>query len=210
MMPTPSGAQESKTAPASSSEPKPVQTITPIFSQLIGFSLPTGFNPVDFEQTQGDNYIRESVLRGETVDRWTQMITVTGLKANPGMANEPPIELAKFIAGGFHRACPDTFAVTPFGEAKVDGYAGYVAVVRCGSVTDGPSSAHSETAIVFAIKGTTDFYSVQWAERGPVATGDLASEKNKWLDRLNQLTPVRICPIVPGEKAPYPSCQQSH
>ena len=207
-----SNAQEAAASAASTSpapQQKSVQTITPIFGQLVGFTLPAGFNPADFEKTQGDNYIRESVLKGETVDRWTQMITVTGIK---GLASNPdanPRVLAETIAGGFHRACPETFTVNPFGDAKVAGFSGFVAVMRCGSIADG-ASTHSETAIVLTLKGTSDYYTMQWAERGPVATDDLASENSKWLDRLRQLSPIRLCPIVPGERAPYPSCLQSH
>jgi hypothetical protein len=33
-----------------------------------------------------------------------------------------------------------------------------------------------------------------------------AIDEAKWLDRLRQLQPIRFCPIVPGEAAPYPSC----
>jgi hypothetical protein len=202
-------AQQAAASAAPPVQQQPIQTITPIFGQLVGFTLPTGFNPADFEKTQDNSYIRESVLKGETVDHWTQMITVTGVKGLAGDPDASPRVLAERIAGGFHRACPETFAVNPFGDAKVAGYSGFVAVMRCGSISDG-AAAHSETAIVLTLKGTSDYYTVQWAERGPVATDELASENNKWLDRLRQLSPFRICPIVPGEAAPYPSCVQSH
>jgi hypothetical protein len=46
---------------------------------------------------------------------------------------------------------------------------------------------------------------LQWAERTP-AGGKPAIDETKWLDRLRQLQPIRFCPIVPGEAAPYPSC----
>jgi hypothetical protein len=204
-----SNAQQASAAAAPPVQQKSIQTVTPIFGQLVGFTLPAGFNPADFEKTEGNSYIRESVLKGETVDHWTQMITVTGIK---GLASDPdasPRVLAESIAGGFHHACPETFAVNPLGDAKVAGYAGFVAVMRCGSISDG-ATTHSETAIVLTLKGTSDYYTVQWAERGPVATDELASENNTWLDRLRQLSPIRICPIVAGEGAPYPSCLQSH
>ncbi|QCP52337.1 hypothetical protein FAZ95_24470 [Trinickia violacea] len=204
-----SNAQEAAASAALPPQQKSVQTITPIFGQLVGFTLPAGFNPADFEKTQGDNYIRESVLKGETVDHWTQMITVTGIKGLGSNPDANPRVLAETIAGGFHRACPDTFAVNPFGDAKVAGFSGFVAVIRCGSISDG-ASTHSETAIVMTLKGTSDYYTMQWAERGPVATDELASENSKWLDRLRQLSPIRLCPIVPGERAPYPSCLQAH
>ena len=34
--------------------------------------------------------------------------------------------------------------------------------------------------------------------------GETADEA-KWLDRLRQFQPIRFCPIVPDEAAPYPS-----
>ncbi|MGH6710628.1 MAG: hypothetical protein ACREEK_16835 [Bradyrhizobium sp.] len=41
--------------------------------------------------------------------------------------------------------------------------------------------------------------------RGPTAAQS-AIDEGKWLARLGQLQPIRLCPIVPGEPAPYPSC----
>ena len=58
---------------------------------------------------------------------------------------------------------------------------------------------------LIAIKGTADIYTVQWAERG--AAADKADVANaKWQERLKKLSPLRVCPIVPGEASPYPSC----
>jgi hypothetical protein len=57
-----------------------VHEIAPIFDKVMMPSFPKGFKTV-FEKTTNDNrYIRESVLDGETVDQWSQMITVTGAK----------------------------------------------------------------------------------------------------------------------------------
>jgi hypothetical protein len=36
--------------------------------------------------------------------------------------------------------------------------------------------------------------------------GKPAIDEAKWRERLRQLQPIRFCPIVPGEAAPYPSC----
>jgi hypothetical protein len=49
------------------------------------------------------------------------------------------------------------------------------------------------------------YYTLQWAERGPAA-GKIAIDEAKWQARLRQLQPIRLCPILPGEHAPYPSC----
>jgi hypothetical protein len=59
--------------------------------------------------------------------------------------------------------------------------------------------------VVVAVKGRADYYTLQRAERTEAA-GKPAIDEAKWLDQLRQLQPIRFCPIVPGEAAPYPSC----
>jgi hypothetical protein len=64
---------------------------------------------------------------------------------------------------------------------------------------------HGETALIVAVKGRSDYYALQWIECTPAA-GKPTIDEAKWLERLRQLQPIRFCPIVPGEAAPYPSC----
>lgn len=59
--------------------------ISPVFSQLVAFKMPTVFHVVN-EETGAHSYIREAVLQGETAGQWTQMITVTGYQ---GVAADP-------------------------------------------------------------------------------------------------------------------------
>ena len=79
--------------------------ISPIFSQLVAFSLPANFKTV-FENTSDRSYIREAVLKGETTDRWTQMITVTGAKGLAGNPKTTPESVAAGIAGEFKKRAP--------------------------------------------------------------------------------------------------------
>jgi hypothetical protein len=184
------------------------RVISPIFGQLVTFSMPANFVVVS-ENSKGPSYIREAVLKGETVNRWTQMITVTGAqglvsgpeapKANP---KATPETFAGSIVGGFRSACPESFAAQGFGPTKLGDQDAYVAVASCGSVG---TDRHGETALIVAVKGWADYYTLQWAERTEAA-GKPAIDEAKWLDRLRQLQPIRFCPIVPGEAAPYPSC----
>ncbi|WP_213769548.1 hypothetical protein [Bradyrhizobium sp. dw_78] len=175
------------------------KVISPIFDQLVAFSMPTNFVAA-FENTRGTHYIREAVLKGETTEHWTQMITVTGEK---GLSNTPAATPEKFAGGmaaGFKRACPDNFAAKGLGETKFGTVSGFVAVVGCGKVGD-----HSETALIAVMKGSADFYTIQWAERGaPVNQPPV--EDPRWTERLRALQPIVLCTIVPGETAPYPSC----
>jgi hypothetical protein len=181
-----------------------VTVISPIFGQLVMFTLPTGFVTVNEEPT-ADRYIREAVLKGETVDKWSQMITVTGAK---GLATKPEMSAQFFaaqIAAGFQKACPATFSVKPFGQTKISGEDAFLAIASCGKVDASPEK-HAETALVVAIKGATDVYTIQWAERSPANAENLTIDESKWKSRLEKLTPIRLCTTKPDEKPPYPSC----
>lgn len=183
-------------------------SVTPIYSQLLVFTVPAGFQMSSFEDSDEARYIREMVLQGESLEHWSQMITVTGLKGavteNP---EATPMIVAGNIAGGFKSACPDTYTATGLGEMKIGGHDAFVAFVSCGQVTvAGPK--RSEAVLLMAIKGDHEYYTLQWAERGPALETALAFDDEKWSGRLKQLAPVKLCSIVPGEQAPYPSCLQ--
>jgi len=197
------GALLASSAAAQGPAPSAFTVISPIFGQLVTFSLPAGFVTV-FENSNGPNYIREAVLKGETAKSWSQMITVTGAKGAAGNAKVSPEMFAGSMVGGFKSACPETFAAHGFGPTKFGDQDAYVAVASCGRV-ESSADKHSEIALIVTVKGSSDYYTLQWAERGPAA-GQGAIDEAKWLARLRQLQPVRLCPIVPGEAAPYPSC----
>jgi hypothetical protein len=197
------GALLASSAAAQGPAPSAFTVISPIFGQLVAFSLPAGFMTV-FENTNGPNYIREAVPKGETAKGWTQMITVSGVKGAAGNGKVSPEIFAGSMVGGFKSACPETFAAQGFGPAKFGDQDAFVAVASCGRV-ESSADKHSEIALIVTVKGTADYYTLQWAERGPAA-GRSAIDEAKWLARLRQLQPIRLCPIVPGEQAPYPSC----
>jgi hypothetical protein len=194
-------------APAAKDALPPVLTvISPIFGQLVMFKMPSTFVTA-FESTKGNNYIREAVPRGESVERWTQMITVTGLAgaaANPSLS---PQGLAGSIAGGFKNGCPETFQAKGLGPGKFSKQEAYVAVASCGRIA-AAADRHGETALLVVVKGASDYYTIQWAERFSFASAAAAVviDDEKWKTRLDALSPIRFCAIVPGEKAPFPSC----
>jgi hypothetical protein len=188
---------------ASAQQPRAFTVISPVFGQLVSFSMPMTFVAAS-EKTTGANYIREAVLKGETVNRWTQMITVTGAKGLAGNPKVTPETFAGSIAGGFKNACPDSFTAEGLGATRFGGQDAYLAIASCGRVEQS-TDKHSETALIVAIKGSSDYYTVQWAERAG-SSGRTAIDAAKWQARLRQLQPIRLCPIVPGETAPYPSC----
>jgi hypothetical protein len=177
--------------------------ISPIFGQLVSFGMPSHFTVV-FEDTKDGHYIREAVLKNETTERWTQMITVTGERGMSLTPGSSPEKFAASIVDGFKAACPGSFAVAPLGVRKFGTVEGFVAVTGCGQIDTGPTR-HSETALLVTLKGKTDYYTIQWAERGP-GSDEPPVNDGRWQVRLDELSPIDLCPIVPGEAAPYPSC----
>ncbi|MGY4462812.1 hypothetical protein [Bradyrhizobium sp. LB13.1] len=144
------------------------------------------------------------MLKGETPERWTEMITVTGEKGMTLTPGSSPEKFAGSIASGFKSACPDSFAARPLGTTTFGRFEGFVAVIGCGRVDSGPTR-HSETALLVTLKGTTDYYTIQWAERGPESDEPPVND-DRWQAHLRALSPIELCPIVAGEAAPYPSC----
>ena len=197
------GAQEQKSGAGSAGRPATVGAVTPIYGQLVMFSYPAGFKHAHANDT-GSYYIQESVLAGETVEKWSQMITVTGSKGLASNANVTPQRVIENVAAGFQRACPGSFRAVAVGTLKVSGHDAFTAFVACGAVQSGV--ARSESALLVAVKGTTDYYTIQWAERGARAEQAPVFDGDKWLARLKQLYPLKLCPRAPGEPEPYPSC----
>jgi hypothetical protein len=181
-----------------------VRGITPIFSQLVSVPLPKGFVPA-FEDTKGGQYIQEWVLQGENLKKWSQMITLTGSKGLALNVSIPPARIAGGIADGFKRACPDSHTATALGAKKFGNHDGFAAVVSCG-IANPVGEPYSESALLIVIKGDSDYYSIQWAERGAASKTPIAFDNAKWGDRLKKLSTIKLCPIVAGESPPYPSC----
>ncbi|MGP8034905.1 MAG: hypothetical protein ACLPQ6_12305 [Steroidobacteraceae bacterium] len=190
-------------APGSAGPAAP-RTISPVFHQLVAFSLPPPFKAA-YEKTTDSFYIREHVPEGETVDEWSKMITLTGAKGLSYSPGASPQAYLQALARGFQRHCPDTYVSLDLGPQPSIPQVSFVTVASCGRVSSG-GKAHSETSVMLAIKGSDDYYTLQWTERGRDSSHPLALDSRYWSARLAQLAPVQLCPIVPGEAPPYASC----
>ena len=130
---------------------KPSIILTPIWSEILVLPFPTGFVGAS-AGTHNDFYISQMVLKGETIDHWTQMITQTGRQGMSLRPNVTPEGYLSAIAGGFKGHCPDTFNAKAIGATTTSGHDGYAAWASCGSVTtDG--YVHSESTLFICIKG---------------------------------------------------------
>src|ERR1700722_3622721 len=155
------------------------------------------------EEAKGGSYSQESVKAGDTVDRWSEMITVTGRQ---GAASLPQASAKSFVFSifkNFQSACPATFSTLELGPRKVDGREGFAAIASCGSGSTteeaAKNAAHSETAMILGIKGSADIYTVQWAQRGQPSAHPLTLDAAVWTDRFKQLDPIRVCEHGPNQ-----------
>ena len=171
---------------------------TPVFGQIVAFTLPGGF-VAGFESTAATNYIQEFVPHGESVEQWSQMITLTGAKDQARDPASAPMQFAGKIAQQYSKACPKTFSSQVVGTLQISGHDAVVALLGCGSVRS--VTPRSEVAMVVAIKGKSDMYTIQWAERSAPMEQAPPLDNVKWGSRFQQLNRIRICDLA-GEGPP--------
>lgn len=180
-----------------------VTVVGPVFSQLVAFAAPDRFRP-GFEDANADNYILELAPQGETVEQWSELITLTGTRGSSGDA-DGLAGFANLLAQGYAEACPDSFAAYQFDPPRVAGasavFAGYMG---CGAI-----GTQSEAMVFLVLAGKADLYTLQWAEHGAAVAAAPEPDLAHWMPRLDALAgAARICDPVAGEAAPYPSCRQ--
>jgi hypothetical protein len=190
---------------ASAAQAETATIIAPVFAQLVTAPLPDGFVPA-YEDAHDTGYINEAVPEGESVENWSQLITLTGAK---GLAlGDEAVDangFAEFLAESYHQACPDSFSAAALDVDAVPGvqdlFAGYLS---CGTSSGG---AQSESMVFVVLVGAEDIYTLQWAEHGPASAAPIDFPGGVWTDRLAVLQArAKVCDIVPGEQPPYPSC----
>lgn len=171
----------------------------PVFAQKVQLTIPNEF-ALGYEAEQDGLSLTELVPQGQTVDAWGQMITMTGRQ---GMAAQMGlIDEANRLAGNYQGACPDSFVSQPLPAPKIAGAAGsFAAYLGCGDV-----GGQSEAMVFVVIGGTSDVYTVQWAQRGLGLEATMQPDMALWNDRLRALAATRLCAPTKGEVAPYSPC----
>jgi hypothetical protein len=181
-----------------------IKTTATIYGELISFSYPVDFKPA-FESNSSGQYMQKFLLGGEHGDDWTEMVSVTGVEGLARNANVTPQLFVERIAAGFQKACPDSFAVQELGATRYGESDAFASVVACGSVARG--TPHGESVVVMVVKGQQNYYTVQWAERDAESKQPPAIDPAKWLTRLKQLSPIRIC--APKQSSPASCADQT-
>ncbi len=120
-------------------------------------SLPQGFK-VGTNQSRAGLIMQEWVPAGETVQNWTEMVTVQIFQKRPDI---DPAQFLGLMEKQWAGACKGSSA-TPVSVSKVNGYTAATILLRCPLLAQ---TGKPETTMFRAIKGNDSFYLVQRAVR---------------------------------------------
>lgn len=166
---------------------KNVKMLIPIYSQKVKFNLPNQWKPV-FEKAYPTSYIFEMIPQNETLDKWTEMLTVQGLK---GMASTISLEQSLiFIANLHKKSCKDKVIFKLLEKDKISGFDAQHAIIGCGNSQENIG----EIAYFIAVKGKDDIYMFHKAMRGnafPYTNPPLTKENSKSF--ISDFLPIRLC-----------------
>jgi hypothetical protein len=143
--------------------------VTAASERLVSPAL-SGF-VVGYQAANTAQAIREEVLRGETVERWSRMVTTqrfTGLATR-----STPAAYARTITGSVPQACSGA-AVSPIASLTVSGRPAARFQVNCPRNEGG----QPESFILLAIAGESDMHVKQVAFRGSKSAADLDWARN--------------------------------
>ena len=167
-----------------------------VHDRITAFALPEGFLGA-YENEADGSYLLEFVPEGQSVEDWTQMITLSGAE---GLALQmpAPLDVAAAIGAGFRDSCPESYRGSDEGAQQVTGAdAAHLVMFSCGA-----AGAETEGALILVALSGADVFTLQWAERGAAMPPD----PDVWLPRFETLLSLRLCPVVASEEPPYPSC----
>ncbi|WP_241772679.1 hypothetical protein [Stenotrophomonas pictorum] len=146
-----------------------------------------------FENTEADGArLWEYVPTGQTVQQWTEMLTVTA--SRPGL-QATPHEFLGFIERGWKGACPGGESRW-IREGEENGYPFALLMLTC---PNNPASGKPEYTWFKGIQGADRFYVVQKAYR-------FAPEREQVVSWVQYLSKVQLCDT---QSAAHPCPQMS-
>ena len=123
-------------------------------TENIYFDLPPGFEK-GFEESDDAFFIQEWVPKGESVNDWSEMLTLT----IQNMPNIDPVEFFNHMADGWEKSCPE-YGGLLLHEGLENNYPVALWFLKCPA---NPMTRKPEFAYIKGIAGNDNFYTVQLA-----------------------------------------------
>lgn len=180
------------------------KAVIPIFSEVISFKMPVDF--VGNQQSTKEGFMFEAIPKGQTLDDWKQMITITGQKDLAMPENFKLENIVGMFFKGYKEGCPKSFSGGKIDAiGNIDGHKNVTLLLRCGSQKKG-NTEYSETTVINFIQGKKDFYTIQYAERTPPAKAIDQNTIDYFAKKDLSLFPITFCDYVEG-KNPLLACE---
>jgi len=166
-----------------------IPSVVNVFSQVVSYSIPRSFfgenmnPPISLRQANQKSFLLEIVPHDQTVEDWKEMITVTGARDIAVNTNATPTDMKNFLKSRFEQSCSNSFSYLLLKENTND----ISFVASCGE-----SGKQSESTLIKVIRGSKDFYTIQWAFHDKLSSTPIKLNKNEWTKRLDRLNPRTI------------------
>jgi hypothetical protein len=141
-------------------------------------TAPAGYH-IGFQNKGDDGLITEWVPAGETVENWTEMVTVQVFYH----LRTSPEAFMSSLETRWLRSCPGADQAQPIANARQNGYPTLVWLLSC---PQNPSSGKIEITWFKAVQGNDSFYVVQKAFK-------FAPSKQQITRWVGYLKSVRVC-----------------
>ena len=162
----------------------------PLKNENLLVGMPQGFK-LGFKDSKNGMNMQEFVPAAETVQNWTEMVTVQVFLSRKDLQPAPFLGAMQQQWAG---SCNGSTA-TPVATGKVNGYVAASILLRCPLLA---STGKPETTVLTAIKGNDSFYVVQRAVRSVPSPERLETMK-KYIESVSvcdSRLPSRACPTV--------------
>ena len=150
--------------------------------------IPAPFAPEPgFSDLADGSALEEFLIPGETLEAWTQLITLTGLAgATEGMTpDEAAAAMAQNMAQGYSAACPNGMNAVDLGSPAITGAEVVIAGWLACDQVNGNGQSEAMVVLIMVTGGT--IYTAQWAEHVPATDGPPVFDQGHWMPRLDTL-----------------------
>jgi hypothetical protein len=150
--------------------------------------IPAPFAPEPgFSDLADGSALEEFLIPGETLEAWTQLITLTGLAgATEGMTpDEAAAAMAQNMAQGYSAACPNGMNAVDLGSPAITGAEVVIAGWLACDQVNGNGQSEAMVVLIMVTGGT--IYTAQWAEHVPATDGPPVFDQSYWMPRLDTL-----------------------
>lgn len=174
---------------------RPIGVTFPLYERVLAFDMLRGFVPV-YENVNGDFYITEFVPDGQSIESWTQMVTVTAQRNGAGSQLDHVTQASQTF--DTLNGCNTGLVFKQLGQRQVHPDVSAVIISRsCKEVSGNAyvgAKATGEQNLILHFSDGRDVYTLQFAVRGPFDRGKRPISDAQAIPQLAKFGTIKLCP----------------